>query len=126
MITTNAQEAFDVAVRGVLLDPSTKRYAAYRAPSTSGSRSKCAIGHLIPDDAYHPELENNFIVEFLLPDHPLLPLLSKLQVAHDTQTLFDEEPFSHELFASEARKIAAEFNLSDAAVTDALAERAVS
>lgn len=56
-----AQEVFDVAVEGVILQggPSTNTvgWCLYRG---DGGRA-CAVGQLIPDDLYAPELEGNKI-----------------------------------------------------------------
>lgn len=48
---------------------------------------KCAVGHLIPDDKYHPDMEGRGVhrldlVALELDGH--LPLLAALEEAHDT------------------------------------------
>jgi hypothetical protein len=56
----NKQEAFDKAVRGIILQggPSIAGVdCLYRGPDGR----KCAIGHLIPDDVYDPEMEGRGI-----------------------------------------------------------------
>lgn len=57
----------------------------YRAPDGS----KCAVGHLLEDDEYNPEIEGNSVEEagiaHLIPDRllPHVQFLVDLQHAHD-------------------------------------------
>jgi hypothetical protein len=52
----NKQEAFDKAVKGIILQGGPSREGTgclYRGPDGK----KCAIGHLIPDELYDPDME---------------------------------------------------------------------
>lgn len=62
MISYTKQEAFDTAVKGLLLQGKPSHFpgffqdlCCYRSPTGE----KCAIGHLIPDDLYNPSLERS-------------------------------------------------------------------
>lgn len=92
----NKQTAFDTALNGIRAqgkpslsaDP-VDNYCLYRAPDGS----KCAIGHLIPDDKYSPDMEMGGIYQRIHEICPIIGVetadwrtidfLSELQKAHD-------------------------------------------
>lgn len=89
----NNQEAFDKAVSGVLKQASKSfdfdHGCRYRGPNGL----KCAVGHLIPDEIYKPEMEigiaslyqENLEITMLFKDVSL-PMLRALQRAHDNSS----------------------------------------
>ena len=97
----------------------------YRHPQDSSIR--CVLGHLIPDEMYKPEMENQNAIGILqdYPDlvkhlfidpygdysitgleNPRAKLLRDMQRAHDQSDSVQE-------FLSKAAKVAKEFNLND-------------
>ncbi len=62
----------------------------YRAPQPDGTVLKCAAGHILPDELYHPDMEGDKIdsnrcgwVFRSLVGVELMDLLAVLQSAHD-------------------------------------------
>lgn len=69
---------------------------AYRVP---GSLNRCAIGALIPDDVYSPDMERQRVEDIITSDYPALmsifdgvetDYLSALQRAHDMSRDYEE------------------------------------
>lgn len=90
--TMNKQEIFDTVYKALLEQGESSvnnGVCAYRGPNGT----KCAVGHLIPDDLYEPEFEgknilgiHNSILEsiFQVDDiNPYLTFIFDLQQAHD-------------------------------------------
>ena len=66
----NRQEIFDKAMaqirsQGCKSILSTDTICSYRGVSDDGVPTKCAIGALIPDELYHPNLEGRSLTVFL-------------------------------------------------------------
>ncbi|MDF0603202.1 hypothetical protein P1J78_20880 [Psychromarinibacter sp. C21-152] len=107
------QHHFDTAVRGVLSQggPSgSPGFCKYR----DGDR-RCAVGWLIPDEAYVPMIEGFSVAEYTVyqlipgPKIPNVALLSQLQSAHDNAASTDD--FITD-FKNQARNIANGFGLN--------------
>jgi hypothetical protein len=90
------QDVFD-AVAAFLLDPNTKRRSLFYTDDTAvcayrgKDGGKCAVGYLIPDEVYTPDMEIKS-VSSLVQDHGDVlpkcitdhwPLLASLQSVHD-------------------------------------------
>jgi hypothetical protein len=87
------QEAFDIAVKGVIAQGKAAynpyhEDCYYRSPDGS----KCAIGMIIPDDQYSPDIEGtgprallriNSVWHIPALDDPSAGMLEALQDAHD-------------------------------------------
>ena len=117
------QEIFDRAVIGVITQgkPSVTKTAcgASRCLYRGEAGTKCAVGHLIDDAVYTPDLEGNECVRTLvmqaleqslgkLPEDSF-NLIIQLQLTHDVaSTGSDFLP----AFIARAREIAADFNLT--------------
>jgi hypothetical protein len=117
------QEIFDTVVRalGIQGKPAMDGIkCAYRAPDGS----KCAAGHLIPDDVYQPEMEGTHIRKVLHSYsaldglRPHTDLLMDLQDAHDF--FFNNsgltDPFA---FVGRARRLAEKYQLNPAVIDEA-------
>lgn len=110
----NNQEAFDKAVSGVIKQGSksfTSNGCKYRGPNGL----KCAVGHLIPNDIYEPDMETG--ITYLYQEYPViqklfkdvdLGMLTDLQIAHDKA---DELNFTSS-FKQIAWEIAKDYNLN--------------
>ena len=59
----NLQQVFDNALFGLRKQRveamQGRGVCVYRAPQPDGSVHKCAIGHSIPDDVYHPDMDKH-------------------------------------------------------------------
>jgi len=126
----NTQEAFDLVIQHLWRQNRTSRRrwpgsegCAYRG----GDATKCAIGAMIPDDIYHPDLEG-LSSQMLLDQHPKVaaipalralcvedqhgrPLHELLQNLHDDYDTRPHPSFRGYLLA-EASSIARLFNLT--------------
>lgn len=110
-----AQDIFDKIVLA-LINQKEKSVDAltgscrYRGPNNT----KCAVGYLIPDDLYDPNMEG-VSVDNILIQYPTINemyvhhtfLLCKLQSAHDSSDFYNFLP----CFLSQAKEIADEMNL---------------
>lgn len=107
------QEIFDTVARH-LFAQGTRAYneniagCQYRGPCGT----KCAVGCLIPDEAYDPEMEGRS-VDSLISGFPSwmqdnVGLLAWLQAAHDRKESWDSEDALHSALATVAQR----FNLS--------------
>jgi hypothetical protein len=119
------QEAFTLAVKGIIAQgkpgyDADEAGCRYRAPDGS----KCAVGMIIPDDQYSPNIEGAPIFALVKGGHcrpewhaiPALAgldvkLLRDLQAAHDDEYYHDDDEAFLDHFIKEARKIAAEYDL---------------
>jgi hypothetical protein len=79
-----AQEIFDSVVNHLLTQnaqsQNSRGSCRYRGPNGT----KCAVGHLIPDEVYHPDMEGRLVGAFdfgISPEH--YNLLRGLQGVHD-------------------------------------------
>lgn len=117
-MTLTHQEIFDISTTALLKQGKAafEPYFGCRYRTTDGL--KCAVGHLIPDDAYVPEMEGNgvdgaaetFPAAFanLETNAETLDLLRRLQGAHDLH-LTNEDP---DRWCMDLKVIAKDFNLS--------------
>ena len=113
--TLTAQEAFDRVARHLLTMPHQSYddgFCSYRAPD--GNR--CAVGCLIPDDAYVPDLEGVSIGSLVgfpkfAPWKSIVNLLCKLQCVHDDKKYW-HEPFGRTEMRQQLKIIASDFDLS--------------
>lgn len=88
------QEAFETVVRGLYAQGGPSFDDLHHGPGICKYRGaegrKCAVGHLIPDEKYVPELEcnivDNFSPEFLDTFAFNLEELQELQHAHDLES----------------------------------------
>ena len=127
----NAQDIFDMAVTSVIAqgrpsvtldDAGTPDRCAYRGPD--GAR--CAVGWLITDEEYKPEMEGCDVSQLnrqgLLPsrlaDH--VDMLMEVQSAHDDASGVTAAEFVQR-FSRRARWVALDWHLSTS-VLDALAK----
>lgn len=124
----NKQEVFDTVVRH--LGKQGERAVAYDAYD-EGSRcvyrasdgKKCAVGCLIPDEMYKPEMEGGsirYLLDNFAADLPSYisehqDILWRLQIAHDTVWKRDSDA----CFKDHLKSIAADFSLLDAVVVEA-------
>jgi hypothetical protein len=129
----NKQEIFDTTTRALLAQgrPSfnpAEGTCLYRGPDGT----KCAIGHLIPDDAYHPDMENlrawaDRVMEAAGFDGPTGAqsaagmFLAELQSAHDEPARTD---FNNWLkpWKAKLRRVAALYHLDTKVLDDDLAD----
>lgn len=108
----NKQQVFDIVVNHLLTQ--NKRCATdrnecrYRKPDGT----KCAIGSLIPDEKYNPEIEgsrvtniNGYYLDHLdFSDENMMRLLEQFQGVHDTT--------KSEFWAENLKILAKQFNLT--------------
>lgn len=112
------QETFDIVARH-LYEQGQRSYkddigCRYRDPHGR----KCAVGVLIPDALYHPNMETVFVSP-LLTGYPVLrdymsrnvSLLADLQFAHDAEDNWDESGFN-KCGADELRRVAIKYSLN--------------
>lgn len=124
-----AQEVFDFVVHALReqgvpsIDTSDFR-CQYRAMTESGRTLKCAVGHLIPDDLYSPDLESlspdNTVMQRVLARLELTEhteLLTDLQRAHD-ESAFLYDPNWLKIFLDDARKVAEKHGLDPSAALE--------
>lgn len=102
--------------------PSTTKFAGdclYR----THTGLKCAIGCLIPDDIYDPDMENqsagHLLTRWTIPglhhqgyDHPLATFLNKLQTIHDDSGREFDPVYNKEAWSQELRMLANKYDLS--------------
>lgn len=88
----SAQSVFDEVVGHLMRQGAPARKSTYGACLYRSEERKCAVGFLIPDEAYVPEMEERGVCELLDKFGKVLPayfslhkgLLLDLQTAHDT------------------------------------------
>ena len=116
------QEVFDKVWKYFIKDKNKQSYSRapdmpnvyriwYKSPETG---AKCALGVLIPDDKYKPEMENMPLPQVLyLSGFDLKTLddafFKTLQVAHDTTVIYDD---FHERFKKALIHLAQSFSLT--------------
>jgi hypothetical protein len=133
-MSLNKQEAFDKAARGIILQggPSREDGSAcclYRGPD--GRR--CAIGHLIPDELYDPDMEGrgittpvvispirNFLTSQGWDSEEDVYFLMGLQEIHDNASM--SRDFIND-FIEYAAMFAAKYNLNTSVLSTARANR---
>lgn len=113
----NNQEAFNKAVLGVVAQGGPSLVAPHLGASSqcayrAENGRKCAVGHLIEDDDYTPQFEDNpatvvYVTLKSLEDLDL-ELLNALQYAHDT--MYSDENLDE--FIADAKDIAIKHNLT--------------
>lgn len=111
------QEIFDTAVRGVLLQGGPSIGPAGRVCLLRGDYGrKCALGHLIPDEAYFRGMEGQprWYALLALGEQdtcgPVALFLDKLRDAHDNAARFDHDFVPG--FRRRARELARNHDLS--------------
>ena len=120
MVQLTNQEIFDKALFGIRKQGYRKsangNVCLYRSTQEDGSTLACAVGHCIPDDVAHLwdsdgsgssigsiyQRYDGHFSEFFSEES--LPLLSQLQIVHDTMT-------SSNFFEDRMDEIAAHYNL---------------
>jgi hypothetical protein len=113
------QSAFDRAVTGVIQQGRPSRTCMGSCLLRGPDNTKCAIGHLIKDDARARELDDTGSAVYTLRDqgeiHPDLDvdMLAALQRAHDNSA--SSAPGFVEEFKRKCRNIAAEYGLDPTA-----------
>lgn len=104
---SNKQELFNQSVLGVYSQGKPSRDPVtldcqYRGPDGL----KCAVGHILPDEAYNSRLEGNTVWNDTVigalglkmsEDKDTLFMLQELQRLHDCQTLVGDEPSEAEI-----------------------------
>lgn len=119
------QETFDFVARALVAQGKpaiTDHTCCYRGDNNT----RCAVGHLIPDDRYHPGLERRMatdreLVDILCDLGHSVDLCARLQSAHDSAD--DDERVWLKEWAERMRGVADEFKLSTSALDEALAAR---
>lgn len=75
----NQQQAFDVAYQGIKAQGKLSKHKGqcyYRHPENN--QVKCAIGHLIPDEQYNPDMEEGETCVVLVRTRHQLPDITDL------------------------------------------------
>lgn len=115
--TMTAQEVFDTAVRGVI-EQGVPSYDGVRCLYRGPNGTKCAAGHLIPDDLYTNYMDTGPLEPVVraigLSEH--IKLIDALQIAHDSNFLFDTDQFVPE-FRREAILVAERYGLDPSVAT---------
>lgn len=144
----DAQQIFDTAVKGVL-DQGRAAFNEQEACVLRGENdTKCAVGYLIPDEAYEESMEENAALssysnmngEF---DEEAVEVFSnkgigkavsstigeitsdKMALMYALQTVHDENYYSNESRASGFREVATNFDLSPKVIDDWAAKQGV-
>jgi hypothetical protein len=121
----NKQEAFDKAVKGIILQGGPSREdggtgCLYRGPDGK----KCAIGYLIPDELYDPDMEGRGMsthafakfAKILHWNADDIEFLSGLQETHDNASM--SHYFIND-FIEYAAMFAAKYNLNTSVLSTA-------
>lgn len=132
------QEIFDTVAVALVKQgrPSikAKRTWSHSCAYRGDDGAKCAVGHLIPDEHYTPEIEGSGVsCPYMQPVLEALglsahrPLLSAMQGAHDATAnmCVDDKVWLVE-WAKDMRQVAQQHNLSTAALDAALLEAGAS
>lgn len=109
----NAQEIFDIVVTHLYAQGKQAEDGENGCQYRTDAGLKCAVGCLIPDDQYHPDMEGTpvDILGSRLPAYlrPHVQLLDVLQLVHDSADIWKDEV----AMADSLRLIAREEGLSD-------------
>ena len=109
----NAQEIFDTVVTHLYTQGKQADDGMGGCMYRTVGGLKCAVGCLIPDDQYHPNMEGSTVdnIGLLLPSylHPHMRLLIELQGVHDATSSWEDEV----VMVGSLRLIARQEGLSD-------------